>query len=194
MRAGGGAICAGRGRPPPPGPRPCSLACARVGPAVRARPPLPRPHPCASASCSTAPMPADRQCTAQLAVRASAMAHVQSVEASCKHLLERRLHRRCQCVVASTAAAADPAGQGDAEADADAATAAAWVSARGECFVTGHASGAVRVWGMPAAALGALSAGSLPSCGAHVPARLEQQTRLLSEQPLYRAAVLLSVQ
>lgn len=61
-------------------------------------------------------------------------------------------------MVASTGAAAGPGGHGDAEADADAATAAAWVSSRGECFVTGHASGAVRVWGMPAGSAGELAA------------------------------------
>ncbi len=46
-------------------------------------------------------------------------------------------------------------GADDAGAAADAATAAAWVGARGECFATGHASGAVRVWSVPAAVLGA---------------------------------------
>ncbi|KAK9818994.1 hypothetical protein WJX81_004841 [Elliptochloris bilobata] len=64
---------------------------------------------------------------------------------------------RCQCVVAVTSAAGrEPGHDGhtDLVADADAATAAAWVSERGKCFVSGHVSGAVRVWGMPIAAMG----------------------------------------
>jgi hypothetical protein len=68
---------------------------------------------------------------------------------------------RCQCVVVTATGHAE--GADAAGAAADAATAAAWVGARGECFATGHASGAVRVWSVPATVLGARARRCLPS-------------------------------
>lgn len=65
--------------------------------------------------------------------------------------------RRCQCVVAVAAMLGHEHGSAraaDLDPEADAATCAAWVSERGDCFATGHVSGAVRVWGLPPAAMG----------------------------------------
>ena len=67
--------------------------------------------------------------------------------------------RRYQCMVArvggASSAAEQEAPDEAAGGEHDCVTAACWVGARGDCFATGHESGAVHVWGIPEAAAGA---------------------------------------
>lgn len=62
-------------------------------------------------------------------------------------------------------AAGKAAGDSVDDCPNDPTTAACWVGPRGDCIATGHKSGTIRVWGLPASATGKLSA---PWCSCDV--------------------------